>query len=75
MKNFILYDKANHYHWKGCGQLSLKTFSNDMAQYKAGRRRYKISDHQMLILNEGTDYELNIVVQQITFNLINLIKL
>ncbi|MCG7345892.1 AraC family transcriptional regulator [Sporosarcina sp. ACRSL] len=51
--NFILHAKSNEFYWEGNGQLSIKTFSNGKALYKADRGFFAVEENRYLLLNEG----------------------
>jgi AraC family transcriptional regulator len=57
---WILHERASEYHWKGKGQLSIKTFFGGRAHYNVGCGHYAVDDASYLILNEGQAYTIQI---------------
>ena len=66
MQNFIIHQQAKQYHWQGDCFLSVKSFYGGQANYQIGKRDYRITDNNFLLLNECTDYQLTIDSQQTT---------
>lgn len=58
-QNRILHAKSRIHHWEGPGALSIKTFSNGKAYYKAKQGYYAVEEGRYLLLNEG-DYAITI---------------
>lgn len=58
--NFIIHQKASQYEWYGDCFLSIKSFYKGTANYQIRQREYSVSDHNFLILNECTRYQLTI---------------
>jgi len=64
-RNFILKGAASDYYWKGPGLCSIKTFSGGSAFYNIGNGSFRVDDDSFLVLNDGTDYSIEISGKQI----------
>jgi AraC-like DNA-binding protein len=56
--SYILHERAAEFQGAGAGYLSIKSFFGGQASYTVGRRRYLVSEHAFLVLNEGQPYEI-----------------
>lgn len=64
-RNFILKGSASEYYWKGPGLCSIKTFSGGPAFYNIGNGSFRVDDNSFLVLNDGTDYSIEISGRQV----------
>jgi len=64
-RNFILKGSASEYYWEGPGLCSIKTFSGGPAFYNIGDGSFRVDDNSFLILNDGTDYSIEISGRQV----------
>ncbi|MTI38062.1 helix-turn-helix domain-containing protein [Fulvivirga lutimaris] len=58
--NFIIHQQARQYQWSGECFLSIKSFYNGSARYNIKQREYRVTEHNYLILNDCTKYNLTI---------------
>lgn len=58
--NFIIHQHASQYQWSGDCFLSIKSFYNGSAKYTVQQREYSVNQHNYLILNDCTNYNLTI---------------
>jgi AraC family transcriptional regulator len=61
---WILHERERHHHWKGVGQLSIKSFFGGCAHYQVGSGRYAIDETSYLLLNDGQVYAIDIESRQ-----------
>jgi AraC family transcriptional regulator len=64
-RNFILKGSASQYYWKGPGLCSIKTFSGGSAFYNIGKGSFRVDDSSFLVLNDATDYSIEISGKQV----------
>lgn len=57
-ENFIIHQKARQYEWSGECFLSIKSFSQGVANYRVNQRKYEVNPKNFLILNDCTSYNL-----------------
>ncbi len=58
--NFILHAESRQYQWSGECFLSIKSFYNGPAIYQVRQREYHVNEHNFLILNDCTKYNVTI---------------
>jgi hypothetical protein len=63
-QSFILHQRARQHHWQGAGWLSIKSFVQGEALYKAEGGQIRLDDQRFLVLNDGQDYSIDIDAEQ-----------